>query len=91
MGCHGTELQGGVANPNAQGGEVPSLLHLSDDYTKDEIIAVIRNGRAPPLENASGPTPPLYMPAWKSLLSDEDIHQLVEFLWSKQQKAKAGW
>ncbi|MGA3343402.1 MAG: cytochrome c [Terracidiphilus sp.] len=36
VGCHGTELQGGVANPNAQGGEVPSLLHVSDDYTKDE-------------------------------------------------------
>ena len=90
-GCHGTELEGGLANPNAQGGQVPSLLHLADDYTKDEILAVIRNGRAPPLENAAGPTPPLYMPAWKSLLSDEDIHQLVEFLWSKQQKAKGGW
>lgn len=90
-GCHGTELEGGLANPNAQGGQVPSLLHLADDYTKDEILAVIRNGRAPPLENAAGPTPPLYMPAWKSLLSDEDIHQLLEFLWSKQQKAKGGW
>ena len=37
-GCHGTELQGGAPNPNAQGGEVPSLLHVSDDYTKDEVI-----------------------------------------------------
>jgi mono/diheme cytochrome c family protein len=90
-GCHGTELQGGLPNPNAQGGQVPSLLHLSDDYTKDEIIAVIRNGRAPPLENTAGPTPPLYMPSWKSLLSEEDIHQLVEFLWSKQEKAKETW
>ena len=90
-GCHGTELEGGLPNPNAQGGQVPSLLHLSDDYTKDEILAVVRNGRAPPLENASGPTPPLYMPAWKNVLSDEDIHQVVEFLWSKQQKAKESW
>lgn len=90
-GCHGTELEGGLANPNAQGGQVPSLLHLSDDYTKDEIIAVIRNGRSPPLENASGPTPPLYMRAWKTVLSDEDVHQLVEFLWSRQQKAKESW
>jgi mono/diheme cytochrome c family protein len=90
-GCHGTELQGGLPNPNAQGGEVPSLLHVSDDYTKDEILAVIRNGRAPPLDKASGPTPPLYMPSWKNLLSEEDIHHIVDFLWSKQQKSKESW
>jgi len=90
-GCHGRELEGGLPNPNAQGGQVPSLLHLSDDYTKDEIIAVVRNGRSPPLEKATGPTPPLYMPAWKNVLSDEDIHQVVEFLWSRQQKAKESW
>lgn len=90
-GCHGTEMLGGLPNPNAQGGQVPSLLHLSDDYTKDEVLAVIRDGRTPPLENAKGAMPPLYMPAWKNTLSDEDIHQLVEFLWSKQQKAKDSW
>ena len=90
VGCHGTELQGGVPNPNAQGGEVPSLLHVSDDYTKDEVIAIIRNGRAPPLENAAGPAPPLYMPSWKHVLSDEDINRIADFLWSKQQK-KESW
>ena len=34
-----------MPNPNSQGGEVPSLLHASQDYTKDEVIAIIRNGR----------------------------------------------
>jgi len=91
VGCHGTELQGGVANPNAQGGEVPSLLHVSDDYTKDEVIAVIRNGRVPPIENASAAPPPLYMPSWKSVLSDEDIHHIADYLWSKQQLKKESW
>ena len=90
-GCHGVNLQGGVPNPNAQGGQVPSLLHLADDYTKNDVIEIIRGGRMPPLANVKGPAPPLYMPAWKHLLSNEDIHQLVEFLWSKQQKSAEGW
>ena len=90
-GCHGTDLQGGVPNPNAQGGQVPSLLHLADDYTKDEVLQIIRDGKMPPLDKASGPTPPLYMPSWKHLMSDEDVHRIVEFLWSKQQKAKDSW
>jgi cbb3-type cytochrome oxidase cytochrome c subunit len=90
-GCHGTDLQGGVPNPNAQGGEVPSLLHLASDYSKDDVLEIIRNGRVPPLANTKGPQPPLYMPAWKNLLSDEDIHQIVEFLWSKQQKSQDNW
>jgi len=91
VGCHGTELQGGVANPNAQGGEVPSLLHLSDDYTKDEVLAIIRNGRVPPMDNPNGAAPPLYMPAWKKVLSDEDINRIADYLWSKQQQKKDSW
>lgn len=90
-GCHGTELQGGVPNPNAQGGEVPSLLHLADDYTKDEVTAIIRDGRVPPLDNPKGTTPPLYMPSWKHVLSEEDISRIADYLWSKQQKQKESW
>jgi mono/diheme cytochrome c family protein len=91
VGCHGTELQGGVANPNAQGGEVPSLLHVSDDYTKDEVIAIIHNGRVPPIDNPAGPPPPLYMPSWKHVLSEEDINRIADYLWSKQQLKKESW
>ncbi len=90
-GCHGANLQGGVPNPNAQGEEVPSLLHLSSDYSRDDVVEIIRNGRTPPLDNAKGPTPPLYMPAWKNMLSNEDIQQIVAFLWSKQQKTSDSW
>ncbi|MHB1960662.1 MAG: c-type cytochrome [Acidobacteriaceae bacterium] len=90
-GCHGTELQGGLANPNAQGEQVPSLLHVSDDYTKDEVVGIIRDGRMPPLDNVKGPTPPLYMPSWKHVLSDEDINRIADFLWSKQQQKKESW
>ncbi len=90
VGCHGLELQGGVPNPNSQGGEVPSLLHASDDYTKEEVIKIIRNGKVPPLENAAKPAAPLYMPAWKIVLADEDINRITDYLWSLQKK-KESW
>ena len=90
VGCHGLQLQGGVPNPNSQGGEVPSLLHASDDYTKEEVITIIRNGKVPPTENTAKPAPPLYMPSWKSVLSDEDINRIADYLWSLQKK-KDGW
>ncbi|MGA3099990.1 MAG: cytochrome c, partial [Bryobacteraceae bacterium] len=90
VGCHGLQLQGGVPNPNSQGGEVPSLLHASDDYTKEEVIKIIRNGKAPPLENPAKPAPPLYMPSWKSVLADEDVNRIADYLWSLQKK-KESW
>jgi mono/diheme cytochrome c family protein len=89
VGCHGLELQGGVPNPNSQGGDVPSLLHASDDYTKEEVVKIIQNGKAPPLDNPHKPAPPLYMPPWKNVLSDEDVHRIADYLWSLQTKKDA--
>ncbi|HZT28477.1 MAG TPA: c-type cytochrome [Bryobacteraceae bacterium] len=91
VGCHGMQLQGGVPNPNSQGGEVPSLMHVPDDYTKDEVAGIIRNGKMPPVQNPAKPAPPLYMPAWKSVLTDEDINRIVTYLWSLQPKTKESW
>ena len=47
------------------------------------------DGRAPPLENTAGPTPPLYMPAWKHVLSEEEINRIADYLWSKLKQHKA--
>ncbi|MGD0498956.1 MAG: c-type cytochrome [Bryobacteraceae bacterium] len=89
VGCHGLQLQGGVPNPNSQGGEVPSLLHASDDYTKEEVTKIILNGKVPPVENPAKPPAPLYMPAWKSVLAAEDITRIADYLWSLQKKKDA--
>jgi hypothetical protein len=70
--------------------KVPSLLHASDDYTKEEVIKIIQNGKAPPVDNTAKPAPPLYMPSWKGVLADEDIHRIADYLWSLQKK-KEGW
>ena len=91
VGCHGLKLQGGVPNPNSQGGEVPSLLHASEDYTKVEITNIIRNGKLPPLADSAKPAPPLYMPTWKNILTDEEVKRIVEYLWSLQPKREGSW
>ena len=87
-GCHSPDLKGGVPNPNAQGGEVLALIHLQQDYTKDEVLAIVRKGKAAPTEDAKKPAPPLYMPQWKGVISDEDIQKVVAYLWANQEKGK---
>ena len=91
VGCHGLQVQGGLPNPNSQGGEVPSLLHVADDYTKPEVANIIRNGKMPPLADAKRPAPPLYMPAWRQMLTDEEVSRIVEYLWSLQPKKDTAW
>ena len=86
VGCHGLDLQGGLPNPNSQGGQTPSLLHAAADYTKEEVLKIIRNGKTPPLQDPKKPAPPLYMPSWKNVLSDEDITRIADYLWSVQKK-----
>ena len=70
---------------------MPSLLHASEDYTKAEITHIIRNGKIPPLADSAKPAPPLYMPSWKNILTDEEVNRVVEYLWSLQPKKEGGW
>ena len=41
------------------------------------------------MENAKKPAPPLYMPSWKNVLSEEDINRVADYLWSLQKKPEA--
>ncbi len=89
--CHGADLKGGVPNPNAQGGVVPGLVHVSEDYTNEEILNLIRDGRTAPLDNSKGITPPIYMPQWKKIINDQYIHDILSYLQSKQEKKTENW
>lgn len=92
VGCHGEGAKGGVMNPNSQGGQVPSLIHVAEDYKKGEVATIIRGGKIPPLADPKKPAPPLYMPAWKGTVNDEDVRNIVEYLWSLKPKAEdLGW
>jgi cbb3-type cytochrome oxidase cytochrome c subunit len=92
LGCHGIEAKGGVPNPNSQSGEIPSLLHVADDYTKAEVAKIIEKGKMAPVADVKKPNPPLYMPAWRNVLTDEDIHRIIEYIWSlRPQQKEAAW
>jgi mono/diheme cytochrome c family protein len=53
------------------------------------VIKIIQNGKVPPVENATRPAAPLYMPPWKNVLTDEDIRRIADYLWSLQKKKDA--
>ena len=82
---------GGVPNPNSQSGQVPSLHHVAEDYTQPEVLTLIRRGKLPPLANEKAPPPPLYMPAWKDILSEEDLNRIVAYIWSLKPKESSSW
>ncbi|MCW5982178.1 MAG: c-type cytochrome [Bryobacteraceae bacterium] len=91
VGCHGEGLNGGTPNPNSQGGEVPALIHLADDYTRGEVAAIIRRGKTPPLEDPKKAAPPLYMPTWRNILADEDIDRIIAYAWSLLPEDTEAW
>ena len=91
VGCHGIGAVGGLPNPNSQGGQVPSLIHVADDYKKGEVEALIKKGKMPPLADPKKPAPPLYMPSWKGTVNDEDVKNIVEYLWSLKPKETSTW
>ena len=85
-GCHGPGGLGGRKNWNAVlGEEAPPLVYVKAYYEQDRdaLKDLIRHGRQPaPRLNMQRPTPPLYMPAWKDRIPDEDLDPLVDYLFS---------
>ncbi len=81
--CHGVNGRGGIRNKNMEmAEEVPPLVYVAEGFTKEELKQTIRNGRYPAKADSSGLSPPLWMPAWKEKLSEEEMDALVEYLMS---------
>ncbi len=83
-GCHGDAGQGGVANPNAQSGQmVPEVRYVQEAYTVAQLKDKIRNGVLDvPRLDPNGPRPPLSMPAWGERFTEEQLNDLVAYLLS---------
>jgi len=81
-GCHGPEATGGVANRNAETGElVPGLQYVQESYTVAELQDRIRRG-VPEVGklDPNGMPPPLTMPEFGSRLTERQIDDLVGYL-----------
>jgi mono/diheme cytochrome c family protein len=93
--CHGPEGKGGVPNPNAlRNAMVPTIIDLADAYTPAEVAQLIRTGRHNvDRADAAGAIPPYRMPGWGDRLSEQDVHDLVQYLMSLASKdaKKKGW
>ena len=88
--CHGEGGNHGAHNINAQTGQqIPSLIHVADSYTRPELIAKIRTGvPVEPKLDPNGPNPPLTMPGFANSLNDQQINDLVIYLFSLKPKGE---
>lgn len=88
--CHGSGGKGGVANPNAQGGQVPPIARVKEGFTAEELKRVIRKGRRSVPEDARGPVPPLHMNEWEKVMDEGELDALAEYLFSLMPKEEPG-
>lgn len=86
--CHGKNGSSGISNFNAKGGKIPELTKVKEAYTADELKKFIRKGKSPDKEDLLGPHPPLRMNAWKEIIDEKELDNLVEYLFSLYPKEK---
>lgn len=91
--CHGPGGAGGVKNPNAIGGEIPSLVKVGGAYTKEELVLKIRQGvQDVQQDDPKGPPPPLFMPKWGERLTAQEMDDVADYLMSLlPQEEREGW
>jgi mono/diheme cytochrome c family protein len=88
--CHGADGKGGFANTNAETeGKVPPVIFVAEGFTKRELRRKILDGFATVgKKDAQGPRPPYRMPGWAGEMSDREVSDLVEYLWSLYPKSE---
>ena len=88
--CHGAAGRGGHPNPGAHGDIIPALAPLMGTYTYDELKAKIKYGVTP--DGHDGLTPVVGMPAWKNILSEDELDALTKYLLSlAESQPKPDW
>jgi len=82
--CHGDLGVGGFANPNSEtDGKVPGVTFVAEGYLKSELRRYLLTGNASIGKADPGkPGPPFRMPGWAGHMTDAEVADLVEYLWS---------
>ncbi|MBL0059617.1 MAG: c-type cytochrome [Elusimicrobia bacterium] len=85
--CHAPDGSGGTRNFNYVNGTEPNLKKAVATYTKEELVEKLNKGVSPVGKaDPKGPTPSLYMPAWKDKIKGADMDDLVTYLFSIAEK-----
>jgi mono/diheme cytochrome c family protein len=89
-GCHGADGKGGFPNLNSETeGKVPGVTFVAEGFTRGELRKKILDGfAAVGRKDANGPRPPYRMPGWAGQMSDGEVADLVEYLWSLYPKSE---
>ena len=99
-GCHGPGGAAGQRNFNALGanqtkmeeGREPTLTDTVGTFSREELVKKIQDGvpgAAVAKFKEDGPTPPLYMPAWKERIQGKELEDLITYLLSTAKKQEA--
>jgi mono/diheme cytochrome c family protein len=87
--CHGDLGTGGFANLNSEtDGKVPGVTFVAEGYTKGELRKKVLDGFATVgRKDANGPRPPYRMPGWAGQMTEAEVADLVEYLFSLYPKS----
>lgn len=80
--CHGPRGKGGYPNNNVVGGQIPSLALVRDGFSRDELKRRIAQGRRPEPADVARSAPMVTMPAWGSYLTEDEMEDLITYLYS---------
>lgn len=90
-GCHGADGKGGLPNANAEtDGKIPGVTFVAEGFTRGELRKKILDGfAAVGKKDPNGSRPPFRMPGWAGQMSDREVADLVEYLWSLYPKTES--
>jgi len=88
--CHGNDGKGGFTNANAETeGKVPPVNYVAEGFTRGELRRKILDGFATVgKKDPNGPRPPYRMPGWAGQMTNAEVADLVEYLWSLYPKSE---